>query len=333
MSTQELIRIDEEPSEPAYGVEPAKRSAAQLMNYGLIPLDKPRGPTSHEVVSWVRRMLGIEKAGHSGTLDPMVSGLLPIGLGHATKALTLLLMFPKEYIAVMRIHSSVPREKVDSVIKEFTDEIYQRPPQRSSVKREVRTRRIYEMEILEQEGNLLLIRCLCQAGTYIRKLIYDMGELLEVGATMAELRRTKVGSLREEGGFVTLHALNDALFKHKNGDDSMLRTMVKPIEDCISDVKRVIIRDSAVEAVCHGAMLAVPGILALSKGIVPGETVIFLTGKGEFVAIGEAKLKSEEIAEAKKGIAFTTQRVIMEQGTYPRLWKKQEAPVQAERSG
>lgn len=333
MTTQDLLQIDEESSDPAHGVEPANRTVAQLMKYGLIPLDKPRGPTSHEVVSWVRRMLGIEKAGHSGTLDPLVSGLLPIGLGHATKALTLLLMFPKEYIAVMRIHSSVPREKVDSVIKEFTDEIYQRPPQRSSVRREVRARRIYEMEVLEQEGNLFLIRCLCQAGTYIRKLIYDMGEVLEVGATMVELRRTKVGSLKEEGSFVTLHALNDALFKYKNGDDSSLRAAIRPVEGSVTDVRRVIIRDSAVEAVCHGAMLAVPGILALSRGIVPGETVVFLTGKGELVAIGAAKLKSEEIAEAKKGIAFTTQRVIMEQGTYPRLWKKQASPVQAEQSG
>ncbi len=329
MRAQDLIKIDEEPSDAAYGVEPGKRNVAQLLNTGLIPLDKPRGPTSHEVVSWVRRMLEIEKAGHSGTLDPLVSGLLPIGLGHATKALTLLLMFPKEYVAVMRIHSSVPREKVNDVIKEFTDEIYQRPPQRSSVKREVRTRRIYEMEILEQEGNLFLIRCLCQAGTYIRKLMYDMGEVLEVGATMVELRRTKVGSLTESGGFVTLHALNDALFKYKSGDDSFLRAAIRPVESCITDVKRVIIRDSAVEAVCHGAMLAVPGILALTPGIVLGETVVFLTGKGELVAIGEAKMKSEEIAEAKKGIAFATQRVIMEQGTYPRLWKKQASPVQA----
>ncbi len=330
MSTQDLIQIDEEPTDPTHGVEPANRNVAQLMSYGLIPLDKPRGPTSHEVVSWVRRMLGIEKAGHSGTLDPLVSGLLPIGLGHATKALSLLLMFPKEYVAVMRIHSSVPREKVDGVIREFTDEIYQRPPQRSSVKREVRARRIYEMEVIEQDGNLFLIRCLCQAGTYIRKLIYDMGEVLEVGATMVELRRTNVGSLKEEGGFVTLHALNDALFRYKNGDDSLLRAAIKPIEGCVNDVRRVVIRDSAVEAVCHGAMLAVPGILALSRGIVPGETVVFLTGKGEFVAIGEAKLKSEEIAEAKKGIAFTTQRVILEQGTYPRLWKKQASPAKAE---
>ena len=107
--------------------------------------------------------------------------MLPIGLGRATKALGLLLLFPKEYIGIMRMHSSVPRSEVDRVVAEFTDEIYQRPPQRSAVKRETRTRRIYELEIVEQKGNLYLLRCVCQAGTYIRKLFYDIGEVLSSG--------------------------------------------------------------------------------------------------------------------------------------------------------
>jgi H/ACA ribonucleoprotein complex subunit 4 len=318
----ELIKVDEEPSDPSYGSEPRERSVASLLNYGLILLDKPRGPTSHEVVSWVRKMLSIEKAGHSGTLDPLVSGLLPIGLGRATKALSLLLLFPKEYVAIMRVHSSVPQETIDSTIREFTDEIYQRPPQRSSVKRDVRTRRIYELEVLEQNGNLFLLRCLCQAGTYIRKLIYDIGEVIKVGATMVELRRTKVGSLSEEDGLTTLHNLNDAVHQYRNGDESMLRSLVKPIEDCIPGIKKVMIKDSAVDAICHGAMLAVPGIISLSKDIKKNETIVLLTGKGEIVAVAKAIMGTEEILHAEKGIAFSIERVIMESGTYPKLWKK-----------
>ena len=322
----EQVKVSEEPTDPKHGWDPANRPIKELLNYGLIPLDKTTGPTSHEEVSWVRRLLGVDKAGHSGTLDPGVSGMLPIGLGSATKALGLLLMFPKEYVGIMRIHSSVPRKDVDRVISEFTAEIYQRPPQRSSVKRETRTRRIYELEVLEQKGNLFLLRVLCQAGTYIRKLFYDMGEVLNVGATMVELRRTKVGPLDERQGLVNLHELDIAAHAWKEkGDEAGLRAAIRPIEACLDGIRRVVVKDSAVDAVCHGAMLAIPGVISLSKGISKGETVLLLTAKGEFIAIGEASMTTEEVQSQPKGIAFPVRRVIMDQGTYPKMWKKKEA--------
>ena len=324
MKPASLVVVDEEPTDPGFGSQPDSRSLSELLEYGIIPLDKPRGPTSHEVVAWVRRLLGVSKAGHSGTLDPAVSGLLPIGLGQATKALTLLLMFPKEYWAVMRIHSSVPSEAVDTCIKEFTGEIYQRPPQRSSVRRDVRTRTIYELEVVEQEGNLFLVRCLCQAGTYVRKLVYDIGEVLGVGATMVELRRTKVGPIDEREGLVNLHELSYAKSRLEGGGEAAMRTAVRPVERYLRDVRRVVIRDSAVDAICHGARLAIPGILSLSEGIVKGDTTVILTGKGELVAIGEALLTTEEITGAQKGLAFSVRRVVMKLGTYPRLWKTEQ---------
>ena len=316
-----MVVVAEESTDPKYGYEPEKRPIKVYLNYGLIPLDKTRGPTSHEVVAWVRRLLEVDNAGHSGTLDPGVSGLLPIGLGKATKALSLLLLFPKEYVAVMRIHSSVPRAEVDRVVGEFTAEIFQKPPQRSAVKRQVRSRTIYEMEIIEQQGNLFVIRVKCESGTYIRKLIYDMGEVLGVGATMVELRRTKVGPLSEDQGLVTLHDLNDAVFRMKNGDETRIRDLVRPIERCIDGIKRVVIKDAAIDAVCHGAMLAVPGVLELSPDIAKGDTVVLLSGKGELVGLAKAAMGTEEIVNAKKGIAFPVNRVIMEQGTYPKMWK------------
>jgi H/ACA ribonucleoprotein complex subunit 4 len=321
LTSEDLVVIAEETSDPRHGCEPEKRPIKAYLNYGLIPLDKTRGPTSHEEVAWVRRLLGVANAGHSGTLDPGVSGLLPIGLGRATKAISLLLLFPKEYVAVMRIHSSVPREQVDRVVREFTDEIFQKPPQRSSVKRQVRSRTIYEMDILEQEGNLFLLRCLCESGTYIRKLIYDMGEVLGVGATMVELRRTKVGPLSESQGLVTLHDLNDAVFRMKNGDETRIRAVVRPIESCLEGIKKVVVKDAAIDAVCHGAMLAVPGVVSLSSHISKDETVVLLSGKGELVGLGKAAMTTEEVVNSKKGIAFPVNRVIMEQGTYPKLWK------------
>ena len=314
MQANKLLEIDEEPSDPSYGSLPSARQVSSLLEYGLIALDKPRGPTSHEVVSWVRKMLGAENAGHSGTLDPPVSGLLPIGLGHATKALSLLLLYPKEYWAVVRLHSSVPRSQLDSVIGEFTGEIFQKPPQRSSVKREVRSRTVYELEIKEAKGNLLLLRCLCQAGTYIRKLAYDMGEVLGVGATMVELRRTKVGPLTEQGGFVSLHQLSDAVFRLKSGDETEIRKVVRPIEDCIGPIKRIVVRDSAVDAICHGARLAIPGILSVSEGTSKGDTLVIMSGKGELVAIGKALLSAQEIQSSRKGLAASVERVIMARG-------------------
>ncbi len=328
---EEMVSVSEEPTDPQYGWEPAKRPIVQLLNYGIIPLDKTTGPTSHEEVSWVRRLTGVDKAGHSGTLDPGVSGMLPIGLGRSTKALGLLLLFPKEYVGIMRIHSSVPRAEVDRVIAEFTDEIYQRPPQRSSVKRETRTRRIYELDVIEQRGNLFLLKCVCQAGTYIRKLFYDIGEVLAVGATMVELRRTRVGPLDESKGIATLHELDIAMRRWKeDGDESELRRVVWPIESCLDGIRKVVVKDSAVDAVCHGAMLAIPGVISLSKGIAKGETVVLLTAKGELIGIAEASMTTEEVKAQPKGIAFPVRRVVMDQGTYPKMWKKQERDAHEE---
>jgi len=316
-----MVVLDEEPTDPKNGWVPASRPVEALLEYGLIPLDKPRGPTSHEVVAWTKKLLGVDRAGHSGTLDPPVSGLLPIGLGQSTRALSLLLIFPKEYKGVMRLHSSVPRRQLDGVVKEFTAEIFQRPPQRSSVSRQTRSRTIYELELTESQGNLYLFRVLCQSGTYIRKLVYDMGEVLGVGATMVELRRTRVGPLTEERGLVTLHQLNDAIFRLKGGDEGPLRKLVLPVEDSLGGIGRMVLRDSAVDAICHGARLGLPGVLAVSEGIRKDDTVALMSAKQELVAIGRALLPTEEMRGLQRGLASTTERVVMKAGTYPRLWK------------
>ena len=316
-----MVVLDDEPTDETHGWKPLSRPIGTMLEYGLVPLDKPRGPTSHEVVAWTKKLLGVEKAGHSGTLDPPVSGLLPIGFGQSTRALSLLLTFPKEYKGVMRIHSSVPRKQFDTVVEEFRGEIFQRPPQRSSVSRQTRSRTIYEFEMTESEGNLFLFRVLCQSGTYIRKLVYDIGEVLGVGATMVELRRTKVGPLSEDGGLVTLHQLNDAMIRLKEKDEAPLRKLVLPIEDSLGSLGRVVVRDSAVDAICHGARLGIPGVLSISQGVKMDDTVALMSSKLELVAIGKALMSTEEASSHNKGLVATTERVVMKAGTYPRLWK------------
>jgi H/ACA ribonucleoprotein complex subunit 4 len=326
-----LVTLREnEHSDPKYGNVPEQRSLSEYLKYGFIALDKPQGPTSHEVVAWVRKILHVERAGHSGTLDPMVSGVLPLGLSSATKALSAFLLGPKEYVSVARIHDSVPNSQITSVLSEFIGPIYQKPPQRSSVKRATRTREIYETEVIEQMGNLLLIRTLCEAGTYIRKLIYDYGEILKVGATMAELRRTRVCDIVETD-LVRLHDLFEAqaIFE-ESGEDSKIRESVKPVEQALSFLKQVRIRDSAVDSICHGAQLAIPGIISFSEGLQKNELVRIVSGKGEIVALADSQMDAEEIRAADHGVAALTKRVIMEPGTYPKMWKKSDKPKETE---
>jgi H/ACA ribonucleoprotein complex subunit 4 len=294
-----------------------------LLDHGIILLDKPSGPTSHELVAWTKRILGITKAGHSGTLDPGTTGLLPIGLGDATKALSVLLLGPKEYYAIARIHQQKDLDQIDNVLSEFTGEIYQRPPQRSSVKRSTRIRRIYEIQRLESVENILLLRVLCEAGTYIRKLVYDIGEVLGTGATMFELRRTRVSVFSESAGkLVRLHDLVDAIETYKETkEEEKIRSIIKPIEFALEGVACVAVKDSAVDALCHGAQVAIPGIVAIDKDLRKGNLVGIYSLKGEIIALGEANMNSEEIRQNDKGIAFNIKRLIMKPDTYPRGWK------------
>lgn len=311
-----LVRVDDDITNDNYGHCPDKRPIESLVYYGLVFVDKPAGPTSHEVVAWVKRILEIDKAGHSGTLDPGATGLLPVGLGEGTKALSVLLLGPKEYYALARLHSHVSADRLKRVMQEFTGEIYQRPPQRSSVRRVTRVRTVYELDHLENYDRLVLMRILCQAGTYIRKIIYDIGEVLSPGATMVELRRTRVSNLSEQDGMVKLHDLADAFQRYKESkDDEKLRRLIIPIERCLEGIRGVTVRDTAVDALCHGAPLAVPGVVAMPKDMRVGELVGVYSLKGEIVGLGQAAMTKEEIELNVRGIAFVMKRISSKPGT------------------
>ncbi|MEM0118619.1 MAG: RNA-guided pseudouridylation complex pseudouridine synthase subunit Cbf5 [Conexivisphaerales archaeon] len=319
------LKVVGEDSEGEYGYFPDRRPVHELLRYGFVPLDKPAGQLSHQVVAWVRRLASVDSAGHSGTLDPMATGLLPVAINEATKALSTLLLGPKEYYAVMRLHSPVPDSELLQVLDEFTTEIYQRPPQRSSVRRVTRTRTVYEMELVERRGNLALIRVLCQAGTYVRKLIYDMGEVLGVGATMTELRRTKVCNIKESDGLVRLQELALA-FKHyrEKGDEALLRKTIWPVERAVQHLKKVVVKDSAVDPLCHGAMLAAPGLARISMDIEKQDVVAIYTQKAELVGFGISLVNSAAMEEAEKGFVVRVDRVVMPTGSYPHYRKGAE---------
>ena len=317
-----LIQLSESVTDDRYGYYPYDRPIPILFDYGLVLIDKPSGPTSHEVASWVKRILNIDKSGHSGTLDPGATGLLPMGLGESTKALSILLLGPKEYYSIARFHSNFDRGLLEKVLSEFHGDIYQRPPQRSSVKRMTRIRRIHEIEYVEENEKLILLRILCQAGTYIRKLIYDIGEIMGSGATMVELRRTRVSHFFERDGLIKLHDLYNAfyLYKQKNEEEN-LRNMIKPIEICFKELSTVVIRDTAVDALCHGAQLAIPGISEISPSIQKDDLVAIYTLKGEIVGLAQSLMNINEIVSTKNGISFTMKRLIMKPNTYPKGWR------------
>ncbi len=223
----------------------------------------------------------------------------------------------------MRLHGDVPEERIKEVCSQFVGLIYQRPPLRSSVKRVVRIKKVYYIDVLEVEGRNVLMRVGCEAGTYIRKLCHDIGEVLGVGAHMKELRRTRVGPFKEDETLSTLHDLVDAYsFWKEDEDERWIRRVIQPVEKAVEHLPKVFIRDSAVDAICHGAVLAVPGILKIETGIKRGSLVAVMTQKGELVALGRALMTSEEMYREEKGLAVKPIRVIMKRGTYPPLWKK-----------
>jgi len=307
-----------------FGRYPEARPIEEHLRFGVINLDKPKGPTSHEAVAWVKNMLGVSKAGHSGTLDPAVSGVLPIALASATKALAQLFESGKEYVCVMRLHGEAESEKVIKTIRKFQGEIYQRPPVKSAVKRQLRTRKIYYIDVKEISESKVLMTIGCEAGTYIRKLCHDIGLFLGTGAHMEELRRTKAGPF-EEGNSVSLHDVKDAYqFLKENGLEGPLRDVVRPVETVLEHIPKVVVRDTAVDAICHGADLAIPGISKIHPKIKEGDRVAIWTLKNEVVALGEALMPTEKILAEESGFAVKTKRVIMDAGTYPQIWKSHE---------
>jgi len=302
---------------PKLGCKPEERPVEELIKYGITNINKPKGPTSHQVSSYVKDILSISKAGHSGTLDPAVTGVLPIALGRATRIVQTLLKAGKEYVGIMHLHKEIEKEKLEKTFKKFTGKIKQVPPVKSAVKREEREREIYYLEILEIEEKDILFMVGCQAGTYIRKLCFDIGKELGCGAHMAQLRRTKAGPFNEHTS-ITLHDLKDAFYYWKKEENKKyIMHIIKPIELAVKHLPKIWILDTSVNPLCHGFDLALPGISKLNNDIKPKDTVAVMTLKDELVGLGEARLNSKEMLK-DKGIAVKIKKVFMQPELYPK---------------
>ncbi len=300
------------------------RPLDSYVRYGVINLDKPANPSSHEVVAWIRRILRVEKTGHSGTLDPKVTGCLIVCVDRATRLVKSQQGAGKEYVAVLRLHDGIDSEKqLAKAIETLTGALFQRPPLISAVKRQLRIRTIHEQQLLEfdNENHMAVFHVSCEAGTYIRTLCVHLGLLLGVGGHMQELRRVRSGALSEDDDMVTMHDVMDAQWLYDNTkDESCLRRVIRPLESLLVGYKRVVVKDSAVNAICYGAKLMIPGLLRFEAGIDINQEVVLMTTKGEAIALGIALMNTAEMATCDHGVVAKIKRVIMERDTYPRRW-------------
>lgn len=316
-----LIKVQAK-TNPNYGKSPNEYSVRELPNNGIINLDKPCGPTSHQVDAWVKEILEVDKVGHGGTLDPNATGVLPIAIGDATRALQVILSADKEYIGVMKLHKIVDKKRILEICNSFVGEITQVPPVRSAVKRVRRKRQIYYLNVVQIKDREILFRVGCESGTYIRTLCVDIGKKLKCGAHLAELRRTKVGHL-EEGNSIILQDIKDAYaFWKEDNSEKEIRSVILPMERLLDHLPKIVIRDSAVDALCHGARLAVPGVVEIDSDIKKSDLAAVLTLKGEGVALVKTLMSTEEIIQKDNGVCAKLERVLMNKGTYPAIWKK-----------
>jgi len=307
-----------------FGSSPLKRDITNYVKSGFLNIDKPSNPSSHEVVAWIKRILRVDKTGHSGTLDPKVTGCLIVCIDRATRLAKSQQSAGKEYVAIYRLHESVERKRVEQELERLKGALFQRPPLISAVKRQLRVRTCYESKLIEhdEKRNLGIFWCSVEAGSYIRTMCVHLGLLLGTGAQMQELRRVRSGIQDEnDSGMSTLHDVLDAQWLYDNHkDESYLRRIIRPQEALLTGHKRVIMKDSAVNAVCYGAKILLPGVLRYDDGIEMNDQIVVCSTKGEAICIAVALMTTATMASCDHGVIAKIKRVIMERDTYPRKW-------------
>ena len=307
---------------PDHGTIPSERTIEQLLESCFILLDKSPGPSSHQVSAWARDMMGLEKLGHGGTLDPFASGLLPLLSGKAMRLTGKILTHHKSYLALFKFGKELERNEIEEKMAMLKGKVYNVPPEISAVRVQVRTRKISKFDILDFDGNSLLTHIECEAGTYVRTMARDLGLLLDTPVELKELRRPTSGEFSLSQS-ITMQQLADAywLWQEKGEEDAMLR-ILHPIEDMLSDLPRVVVKDGAAAALSHGAPLLRPGVVSIDGDLNVGSEVLLVTMKGEAVAIAKMSQNSKVIPDMNQGEVAKPNCVLMKEDTYPRSWKK-----------
>lgn len=289
---------------------PEDRNVNELLSFGVVNLDKPPGPSAHQVVAWLRDRLGVDRAAHAGTLDPKVTGCLPVLTGNATRMAQVFDNSQKGYVAVLELHGHT--EDLD-VVSEFEEEIIQKPPRKSAVKRRLRTRTIHRLEVLEHEQRRALLRVECESGTYVRKLCHDLGLAIGTGAHMGDLRRIETVPFADTD-LVTMHDLTDAMAFYEDGENLPIRRVVSPGERALTHLPSVTIAPNAAREVANGAPVYAPGVIDAEPADHDGGTeceqgalLACYTPNGSAVCLG--RLVGDPDAEA--GTVVDTERVLV----------------------
>ena len=286
---------------------PSERDPAELLSFGVVNLDKLPGPSAHQVAAWVRDLAGVERAAHAGTLDPKVTGCLPVLTGDATRLAQVFDDVRKGYVAVLELHAPKPTD-FEAILAEFEGPIYQKPPRHSAVARRLRTRTIHRLEALETEQRRALIEVDCESGTYVRKLCHDLGLALGTGAHMGALRRYRTGTF-DDTDLVTMHDLADAVaFLEDEGDADLLRTVVRPAERVLRGLPSLTVAPSAAAEIANGAPLYAPGVIEQDlDGAGEGTLVACYTPDGAAVCLGS--LAGDPAAD--EGLVADLERVLV----------------------
>jgi len=242
-----------------------KKPIQELLEFGIINFDKPSGFTSFDVVNYVKKKLGLRKTSHFGTLDPMVTGVLPIALNRACKLTGFFIGEDKEYEGEMRIHKDISLEKIRAKIKEkFVGKIIQMPPVKSRVKRQLREREIKNFKILKKEGQNISFLVECQGGTYIRKLIHDLGQELGIGAHMIKLRRIRAGIFLEKD-CITKKEFEKSVEEFEKGNEKFLRDIIIPAE-IVSEVYPIVkIKEDNLKQIFTGKPIHKKDLIKIEK--------------------------------------------------------------------
>ena len=296
---------------------PDERTLDELLRFGVLNLDKPAGPSAHQVAGWVRDLAAdavdelapdgptVDRAAHAGTLDPKVTGCLPMLLGDATRMAQVFLEGRKEYVSVLELHGPAPTN-LEDVLAEFEAPLYQKPPRKSAVSRRLRVREIHELSLLDLGDRQALIRVECESGTYIRKLCHDLGLALGTGGHMGHLRRTATDPF-DDSSLVTLQEFTDALVFAQEGDEELLRAVVSPAERALTHLPSLTIAPSAARNVATGAPVYAPGVISADDGIAEGALVACYTPDDSAVCLGT--MAGDPAADS--GVVVDLERVLL----------------------
>ncbi len=279
---------------------PGERSIDALREFGVLNLDKPPGPSAHQVSGWLRDMLGVEKAAHAGTLDPKVTGCLPTLTGAATRLAPAFLEGRKEYVAVLELHGPAPAD-TEQVVAEFEGDLYQKPPRKSAVSRRLRVRTVHNLDLLEVRERKALLRINCESGTYVRKLCHDIGLALGTGAHMGHLRRTGTEPF-DDTSLCSLYDLADAIAFAEEGEQEPLRDLLVPAERALTHLSRVTIAPSAAREVAHGAQVYAPGVIGAEGDPEVEPLVACYTPDGAAICLG--RLVGDPAADSGRVVAL-----------------------------